>query len=173
MHLSAINMTALHPVPDKQAEAADLGEDKAFLPEKQNETGLSTEDERMLQELQARDREVRAHEMAHVAAGSGLVRSGASFSYQRGPDGKFYATGGEVSIDTSAVPGDALATQRKAEQIQRAALAPAQPSGQDRAVAAQAARMAMEARLQQALEEMADNDSGARPDRPPQLDFYA
>jgi hypothetical protein len=97
------------------------------------------------------------------------VRSGASFSYQRGPDGRFYAVGGEVSIDTSPVPGDPQATASKAEQIQRAALAPAQPSGQDRAVAAQAARMAMEARLQQALEASAPEDRPAA--LPP--DLYA
>jgi hypothetical protein len=132
------------------------------------QTTPSPADHQILQQLQARDREVRAHELAHVATGAGLV-SGASFSYQRGPDGRFYAVGGEVSIDTSPVPGDPQATASKAEQIQRAALAPAQPSGQDRAVAAQAARMAMEARLQQALEASAPEDRPAT--LPP--DLYA
>jgi hypothetical protein len=37
---------------------------------------------------------------------------------------------------------------RKAEQIARAASAPAEPSGQDRAVAAQAAKMAQQARVE-------------------------
>jgi hypothetical protein len=48
------------------------------------------------------------------------------------PDGCDYALGGEVAIDTSAIAGDPEATLRKMEQIRRAALAPANPSGQDR-----------------------------------------
>jgi hypothetical protein len=99
-------------------------------------------------ELKAIDQKVRAHEMAHISAGSGVVRSGATFSYTKGPDGKLYATGGEVQVDTSPVPGDPDATIEKAEQIQRAALAPADPSSQDRAVAAKAAAMANQARAE-------------------------
>ncbi len=49
-----------------------------------------------------RDREVRAHEMAHLAAAGGLASSGATFTYQHGPDGVSYAIGGEVKIDTSS-----------------------------------------------------------------------
>jgi hypothetical protein len=59
---------------------------------------LTPDEQRLLRELQARDREVRAHEAAHKAAGGGLA-GGASFTYQQGPDGRYYATGGEVSID--------------------------------------------------------------------------
>jgi hypothetical protein len=84
-------------------------------------------------ELQNRDREVRNHEQAHIAASGGLSRGGASFSYQRGSDGKLYAVGGEVSIDTSPVPDNPQATIQKAQQIRAAALAPADPSAQDRA----------------------------------------
>ena len=83
-----------------------------------------------------------------------MAKGGASFDYQRGPDGKLYAVGGEVSISTGAVSGDPEATLRKAEQIRSAALAPAQPSSQDRAVAAQAAMMAAQARS-----ELAENRS--------------
>lgn len=147
-------------------------ETRSFTEAFGQQTTPSPADRQILQQLQARDREVRAHELAHVAAGAGLVRSGASFSYQRGPDGRFYAVGGEVSIDTSPVPGDPQATASKAEQIQRAALAPAQPSGQDRAIAAQAARMAMEARLQQALETRAPETTADRPATLPP-DLYA
>lgn len=94
------------------------------------------------------DREVRAHEQAHLAASGGYATSGASYQYQTGPDGKRYAVGGEVGIDTSAVPGNPEATIRKAQIIQAAASAPADPSGQDRAVAAQAAQMEAKARLE-------------------------
>jgi len=110
--------------------------------------GPSESEQRQIAELKARDREVRAHEMAHQAAGAGLVRGGASFRYEQGPDGQSYAVSGEVSIDTAAVNGDAEATLRKAENIIAAALAPRQPSSQDRAVAAQASQMAAEARAQ-------------------------
>jgi hypothetical protein len=99
-------------------------------------------------ELKVRDREVRAHEMAHMAAAGGYARSGASFSYQTGPDGHRYAVGGEVSIDMSA-ESTPEATIIKAQIIRRAALAPAEPSGQDRAVANAATRM--EASARQAL----------------------
>ncbi len=69
------------------------------------------------------------------------MQGGASFEYQKGPDGKQYAVGGEVSIDTSEVPGDPEATIKKAETVQRAALAPANPSPQDRRVAAEASAL--------------------------------
>ena len=123
-------------------------------------TGQLSEEERaQVEELKRRDREVRAHEQAHMAAGAGLITRGASFTYKRGPDGQQYAIGGEVGIDVSAVPGDPAATIRKAEQVRSAALAPASPSGQDRAVAAAAAQMAAEARQQQAQQ----TDSAAGP----------
>jgi hypothetical protein len=62
------------------------------------------------------------------------------FEYERGPDGNRYAVGGEVSIDTSP-ESSPEATLAKARTIQRAANAPAEPSDQDRAVAAQAVQM--------------------------------
>lgn len=91
----------------------------------------------MLTDLKARDREVRAHESAHRAAGGDLVRGG-SYDYQQGPDGKRYAVGGDVQIDTTPVPHDPRATAEKMSQVIRAALAPAEPSPTDLAVAAQA-----------------------------------
>ena len=113
-----------------------------------HDSEVSTQQRQEIRTLKAQDQEVRAHEAAHIAAGGGLVRSGASFSFQRGPDGVQYAVGGEVSIDVSAVSGDPEATLRKTSQIQAAALAPAQPSSQDRSVAARAAKMAIEARAE-------------------------
>ncbi len=109
---------------------------------------LSQQDLQKLQSLKARDQEVKTHEMAHLAAAGGIALGGASFEYQQGPDGVRYAVGGEVNIDTSAVQGDPAATLSKAEQIQRAALAPANPSSQDRQVAAKASAMAANARVE-------------------------
>jgi len=108
-----------------------------------------------IQELAARDREVRAHEQAHAAV-AGQYGSSPTYSFVRGPDGVSYAVGGEVKIDTSPIPGDPEATLRKAQQLRRAANAPADPSSQDSSVAAQAAQMEQQARAelreQQAIE---------------------
>lgn len=88
-------------------------------------------------ELANRDREVRAHEQAHAAVGG--VHAGApTYTYTQGPDGKRYASSGEVSIDVGAVANDPQATITKMEIVIRAALAPAEPSAQDRSVASQA-----------------------------------
>lgn len=128
---------------------------------------LSAAEQAVVDKLEARDRQVRQHEQAHLAAAGGLAISAASFTYQRGPDGISYAIGGEVRIDTS--PGNTPEeTLRRAETIRTAALAPAEPSGQDRAVAAAAANMALEARseiAQAALAEQAPNDAGEDSER--------
>jgi len=107
---------------------------------------LSSEEQNQVADLKSRDQEVRTHEMAHMMVGGNLVRKGASYQYQTGPDGQRYAVGGEVSIDSSAVKGDPAATIRKMEQVKRAALAPAEPSGQDRAVASAATQTEAAAR---------------------------
>ncbi len=96
-------------------------------------------------ELKAIDQRVHAHEMAHLAAAGGLARGGASYSFRTGPDGKRYAVAGEVNIDTRPIKDNPTATLAKARQIQRAALAPADPSAQDRAVAELASAMAAQA----------------------------
>ncbi len=106
---------------------------------------ISPDAQKKIAELKRIDQEVRAHEAAHMAAGGGLVRGGATYSYQKGPDGKNYAVAGEVSLDASAVPDNPAATLQKAQQLKAAALAPANPSPQDRKVAASADAMAMAA----------------------------
>ncbi len=109
---------------------------------------LSEKEKKIVEELKRRDEAVRQHEQAHIAAGGSLVRGGANFNYQVGPDGKHYAIGGEVQIDVS--PEDTPeATIRKMQQVQRAALAPADPSPQDRAVAAMASRIEAQAAAEQ------------------------
>jgi len=122
-------------------------------------TGISEQDLQQLRTLKMRDLVVRAHEAAHLAAASGIVVGGASYSYQRGSDGVQYAIGGEVSIDTSKVAGNPNATLQKAQQIQAAALAPTQPSSQDRTVAARAAKMAIEAKAEISLQVISNNVS--------------
>ncbi len=117
--------------------------------------GLTPEQQAEVDKLKKIDREVRQHEMAHMTAGAGMVTSGASYTYTRGPDGLNYAVAGEVSIDTS--PGRTPEeTIDRAARIQAAALAPADPSPQDRSVAAQAAQMAAQARQEIATREQGE-----------------
>ncbi len=113
---------------------------------------LTEEEEKRVEELKRRDAEVRRHEAAHKAAAGQYARGGPQFEYETGPDGKPYAVGGEVSIDTSPIPDDPRATIRKAEILQRAALAPQDPSDQDRRVAAEAAQMKAKAQKELAEE---------------------
>lgn len=98
---------------------------------------LTDEQQRVVDKLKQREAEVRAHEQAHKAAG-GPYAGSPSYTTTQGPDGRRYITGGEVSIDISPEEGDPEATIRKMEQVKQAALAPADPSSQDRAVAMQA-----------------------------------
>ncbi|PKL80054.1 MAG: hypothetical protein CVV25_05605 [Ignavibacteriae bacterium HGW-Ignavibacteriae-4] len=109
---------------------------------------LSESDKKRVQELKKIDREVRTHEQAHLAASGGLARGGASFTYTKGPDGKKYASGGEVSIEISPVEGKPEETIRRMQQVRRAATAPADPSSQDRSVAAKATREEAKARAE-------------------------
>ncbi|SFD44085.1 SprA-related family protein [Thiohalospira halophila DSM 15071] len=116
-----------------------------------------------LQELRNRDREVRAHEQAHLAAG-GSYTSSVSYSFVVGPDGRRYAIGGNVDVDTTPVRDDPEATLEKARQVRAAALAPANPSPQDRQVAAEATQMAQEARMELRMERQEESPAAASDD---------
>jgi hypothetical protein len=127
-------------------------------PEKSKSGELSAEDAAQVAKLKQIDRQVRQHEQAHMAAAGGMATSGASYTYTKGPDGVNYAVGGEVSISVS--PGRTPEeTLRRAQTVRAAALAPADPSGQDRAVAAQATKMAMEARMEMAQQSRDENSA--------------
>lgn len=122
---------------------------------------LSQEQRQLVEKLKARDREVRAHEQAHLSAAGSLAVSGANYDYVTGPDGQRYASGGDVGIDMSEVAGDPQATLLKADTIRRAALAPANPSAQDQSVAARAVAMANKARAELLSAQRGDNRGGA------------
>jgi hypothetical protein len=98
------------------------------------ETQYTPSQQRRIAELARIDAEVRAHEQAHINVGRDLITSGPSYEYTYGPDGRRYAVGGEVGIDTSAEK-EAQANIDKGQRIQDTALAPADPSPQDYAVA--------------------------------------
>ncbi|MBF0267172.1 MAG: hypothetical protein HQL44_01135 [Alphaproteobacteria bacterium] len=111
-----------------------------------NSSQLSEEEKRIVAKLKQREAEVLAHEQAHKAAG-GAYAGSPNYTTTQGPDGRRYITGGEVSIDISAedTPEETI---RKMEQIKRAALAPGDPSSQDRAVAMQAEAIKAQAESQ-------------------------
>src|SRR6056297_3540502 len=87
------------------------------------ENEFSKAEQREIEKLKRRDREVRAHEMAHQSAG-GQYAGSASYSYTTGPDNRRYAVGGSVDIETSPAKTPEE-TVKKADQIKRAATAPA------------------------------------------------
>ncbi len=124
------------PSEGEQADEADPAND------------LTEEEQQQVTELKDRDREVRAHEQAHLTAAGPYATGGPSYEYQEGPDGRRYAIGGEVGIDTSPVSGDPEATIEKAQQVRAAALAPASPSAQDQRIAATATQMEAQARME-------------------------
>lgn len=153
----------------RNSGGADGGEEGAGARE------LTAEEEQVVREMESRDREVRTHEQAHLSSGGGLVSGGATYQKERGPDGKMYAVGGEVRIDSSegATPSETIS---RARRVKAAALAPAEPSAQDRQVAAQAAQMEATARQEQVQERReeadpsekggADADKAQNPDGP-------
>lgn len=139
-------------LPDERPNDDIERDRQSALTQERRANGGRTQDEvkaeqQEIQELAERDREVRAHEQAHAAA-AGRYGCSPTYSFVRGPDGNSYAVSGEVKVDTSPIPGDPEATLRKAQQLRRAANAPAEPSDQDGRVAAQAAQMELEARAQ-------------------------
>jgi len=163
---NTVTATPAHDVPPVQVPSSPAVANENRLAASSS-TQLSPEALALIDQLKARDLEVRQHEQAHMAAAGGLATSGASYTYQRGPNGVSYAIGGEVNIDTSpgATPEETI---QRARTIQAAALAPAEPSGPDRAVAAQAQQMEAQARAELAQRAYQDR-SPARPT----LDLYA
>lgn len=114
---------------------------------KQQDSQQENIERQQIQALVTRDREVRNHERAHAAVG-GQYAGSPRYIFERGPDGINYAIGGEVAISTSPISGDPEATIQKAQVIRRAALAPTEPSAQDRSVAAQAVQLEAQARIE-------------------------
>ena len=125
-------------------EKATEDNDQSTVAHNNGEQELTEEEQKEVEELKKRDLEVKRHEQAHYQA-AGRYASPPVYEYQTGPDGKRYAVGGKVPIDTSEIPGDPEATLQKARIVKRAALAPEEPSSQDQRVARKADKMALEA----------------------------
>ena len=125
-----------------EGENAQNGKAPAGVTQKKTDPQVQAQ----IAQLKAIEEKVKAHEAAHKAAG-GAMTGPVSYSYTRGPDGKNYITGGEVPISVSSgkTPQETLS---RMQQVIQAALAPTDPSPQDRAVAAQASALQQEARLE-------------------------
>ncbi|HNW26711.1 MAG TPA: putative metalloprotease CJM1_0395 family protein [Candidatus Gastranaerophilaceae bacterium] len=115
-------------------EATSLFEAEKTL---QTSSGLTPEEQKEVERLKETDREVRAHEQAHIAASAGISTSSPHYTYVTGPDGQRYAVEGKVDVSFKE-SSDPQETIRRAQAMKSAATAPSDPSGQDFAVAAQA-----------------------------------
>lgn len=118
---------------------------------------LTPEEKEQVAKLKESDAEVKAHEQAHLAAAAGISASSPSYDYQTGPDGKKYAVGGEVSI-SFVKSDDPEENLKNAQTMKAAALAPAEPSGQDLSVARNADKLIAEAK-QEMAEEKSSSDT--------------
>lgn len=123
---------------------------------------LSEEEKKIVEDLKETDQKVRAHEQAHKTVG-GQYAGSISYETVTGPDGREYAVGGEVDIDVSPVPNNPEATVRKMDIVIRAALAPAEPSPQDFAVARTAQQIRTQAQKEASdllqAEQQAENNN--------------
>ena len=93
---------------------------------------LSSEEQREVQRLERRDLEVKTNQRAYVRDGGSYARGGTKLSNSTGSDGNRYATDVQVDRDLSSESASE-ATASMMPQVQRAGLAPANPSGTDRA----------------------------------------
>lgn len=133
--------------PSQSADTGSATDRPTSARNQPNPNDLTEEEEQQVKKLKERDAEVRAHEQAHAAVGGEFAGS-PTYTETTGPDGKRYAIGGEVSIDSAPIPGDPEATIQKLNVVVRAALAPAEPSSQDLAVARQAQQGLAQARAE-------------------------
>lgn len=119
---------------------------------------LTPEQQQLVAKLKTRDAEVKTHEQAHRSAAAGISASAPSYNYETGPDGQKYAIGGEVNL-SFPMSSDPAENIKNAETMKAAALAPADPSGQDMSVAGSADKIIAEARQQQAQEKTKNSQS--------------
>ena len=135
----------------KLKKILEISQEANILLESGSSTELSEEEEQIVQDLKKTDQEVRDHEKAHQTVG-GPYAGTATYETQTGPDGKEYAVAGEVPIDASPIRDNPKATIRKMDVVIRAALAPAEPSSQDIAVAQSALQAKLQAQAELAQE---------------------
>ncbi|MBF0516923.1 MAG: hypothetical protein HQK97_07360 [Nitrospirae bacterium] len=111
-----------------------------------------------VQKLKERELQVRTHEQAHESVG-GRYAGAPTYTYTKGPDGKSYITGGEVSIDVSKAQTPEE-TVTKMKQVVASALAPSDPSPADEGVAQKASQL--EAQAEQEIAQKDISGSGGQ-----------
>lgn len=152
------NVTQFNSQPDKQIATQQIVTDSSeeSLFDLTDTFELSDAEKDQVEKLEARDQEVRLHENKHKAI-AGRYAKGVSYSYQTGPDNKQYAIGGSVEIDMAPVANDPEKTIEKMKQIKEAALAPAEPSAQDRKIAREAEREILKHKTELSREKKTEN----------------
>lgn len=146
LHASYLHVTTPSSTNTTQ-ESSSKNSDEKTKKNTETTTTLSSSEQALISRLQSIDTKVHAHENAHIAAGGGIIRSGANYTYEKAPDNKLYAVAGEVGIDTSEgnTPEETIT---KMQTVKAAALAPMDPSSTDYQVASTASMLEMQARLQ-------------------------
>ena len=134
-------LAALNKSEDENGSGAKV---KNLEDKKPSGEEMTEEEKQEAEKLKKRDREVRAHEQAHLSVAGNLAAGGANYEFKTGPDGQQYAVGGEVplKVQDSPSPEEDL---RNAQKLERAALAPVKPSSSDRAIAAKARKKVAQA----------------------------
>ena len=148
---------------EESAQDQDEANESEASSSNDSDPQLTQEEQAIVDELKNTDQKVRTHEQAHAAAGGQNVR----YEYEMGPDGRQYAVAGTTDIEVSAAGNDPDGKAAQARKMRNAALAPADPSGQDMVVAAKATRLEMDAQREKAnaeLEEMM-NSSTSQPNK--------
>lgn len=96
------------------------------------EQDLTLKEKLDIKNLQQMERNIQQHENEHMRVARDLAVGAPSFKYTKGPDGNMYADEGEVEINASfnsnSKPEEII---EKAMKIERAALAPSDPSPKD------------------------------------------
>jgi len=117
-------------ISDNTQIIGKLPGNRVLISKQQRTDDSGSELQKTIDRLKSRDREVRLHEMSH-STNPDLIKIGPShFDYTIGPDGKAYATGGNVILSTgnSRTPEEALS---KARALKQASMAPGEPSSMD------------------------------------------
>lgn len=97
--------------------------------------------------LKQGEQQVERHVAAHTAV-SRQYASAPTYTYSQTVDGSRYIVSGDVSFDISAVQNKPEQTLSKAQLIQRAALAPVDPTPSDISASQRAQQLANQARLE-------------------------
>ena len=145
-----ITQSAIHvKLSEKYAQLAkidDETESESFLKIKQDYIDIGGNNyekndyERVLEKFKSSDANIRGHEQLHSSLTA--TTSPIQYNYQQGPDGKMYAVGGHVRLDTS-IPDDPKAAMAKLDKIAKSATANNDMSGADASIAIGAKLMKM------------------------------